>query len=150
PEPAAASDLRLHVETVPSGQGEAVATRLQFASADAVRRAGLKTIVVRRESLDEYIEGVGVVGYDQTRRAQLSCRLPGVVWRVEKFLGERVKKDEVLAIIDSLEVGRLKADFLQAVSQVEVKTQIRNSLSESVTAVNQIRRTELELREAKT
>jgi cobalt-zinc-cadmium efflux system membrane fusion protein len=115
-----------------------------------VRRSGIQTLVVERQVLDEFIDGVGVVGYDQTRRAQLSCRVTGVVWRVEVYLGEPVKKDAVLAIIDSSDVGRMKAELLQSLAQVEVRTQIRNSLDESVTAANHIRRVELELREAKT
>jgi multidrug efflux pump subunit AcrA (membrane-fusion protein) len=124
--------------------------RVKFESAAGVSRAGIQTLAVKEQTLDEYVEGVGVVGYDQTRRAQLSCRVTGVVWRVEVYLGEPVKKDAVLAIIDSSEVGRMKSELLQSLAQVEVRTQIRNSLDESVTAANHIRRVELELREAKT
>ncbi len=128
----------------------AAPARVKFDSAEGVRRAGIQTLAVKEQTLDEYVEGVGVVGYDQTRRAQLSCRVTGVVWRVEVYLGEPVKKDAVLAIIDSSEVGRMKSELLQSLAQVEVRTQIRNSLDESVTAANHIRRVELELREAKT
>lgn len=128
----------------------AAPARVKFDSAEGVRRAGIQTLAVKEQALDEYVEGVGVVGYDQTRRAQLSCRVTGVVWRVEVYLGEPVKKDAVLAIVDSSEVGRMKAELLQSLAQVEVRTQIRNSLDESVTAANHIRRVELELREAKT
>jgi len=124
--------------------------RVKFDSAEGVRRAGIQTLAVEHQALDEYVEGVGVVGYDQTKRAQLSCRVTGFVWRVEVYLGEPVKKDAVLAIVDSSEVGRLKAELLQSLAQVEVRTQIRKSLDASVSAANHIRRVELELREAKT
>ncbi|MGD9647368.1 MAG: efflux RND transporter periplasmic adaptor subunit [Pirellulales bacterium] len=146
-----------HAESPPAANFSAVVeaspgtfAQVKFESTAAIQQSGIQTLEVQRQVLDEFIEGVGVVGYDQTRRAQLSCRVSGVVWRVEVYLGEPVKKDAVLAIIDSSDVGRLKAELLQALAQVEVRTQIRNSLDESVTAANHIRRVELELREAKT
>ena len=150
--PPAAAAPSAPAETAPAAAAASPAApaRVKFDSAEGVRRAGIQTLAVKEQTLDEYVEGVGVVGYDQTRRAQLSCRVTGVVWRVEVYLGEPVKKDAVLAIIDSSEVGRLKAELLQSLAQVEVRTQIRNSLDESVTAANHIRRVELELREAKT
>ena len=150
--PPAAAAPSAPAETAPAAAAASPAApaRVKFDSAEGVRRAGIQTLAVKEQTLDEYVEGVGVVGYDQTRRAQLSCRVSGVVWRVEVYLGEPVKKDAVLAIIDSSEVGRMKSELLQSLAQVEVRTQIRNSLDESVTAANHIRRVELELREAKT
>ena len=150
--PPAAAAPSAPAETAPAAAAASPAApaRVKFDSAEGVRRAGIQTLAVKEQTLDEYVEGVGVVGYDQTRRAQLSCRVTGVVWRVEVYLGEPVKKDAVLAIIDSSEVGRMKSELLQSLAQVEVRTQIRNSLDESVTAANHIRRVELELREAKT
>ncbi|MBX9787697.1 MAG: efflux RND transporter periplasmic adaptor subunit [Pirellulales bacterium] len=143
--PATPADLAALPQATPGAPAQ-----VRFESAEAVRRSGIQTIVVEPQVLDEFVEGVGVVGYDQTRRAQLSCRVAGVVWRVEVYLGEPVAKDTVLAIIDSSDVGRLKSELLQALAQVEVRTQIRKSLDESVSAANHIRRVELELREAKT
>ena len=150
--PPAAAAPSAPAETAPAAAAASPAApaRVKFDSAEGVRRAGIQTLAVKEQTLDEYVEGVGVVGYDQTKRAQLSCRVTGVVWRVEVYLGEPVKKDAVLAIIDSSEVGRMKSELLQSLAQVEVRTQIRNSLDESVTAANHIRRVELELREAKT
>ena len=150
--PPAAAAPSAPAETAPAAAAASPAApaRVKFDSAEGVRRAGIQTLAVKEQTLDEYVEGVGVVGYDQTKRAQLSCRVSGVVWRVEVYLGEPVKKDAVLAIIDSSEVGRMKSELLQSLAQVEVRTQIRNSLDESVTAANHIRRVELELREAKT
>ena len=50
----------------------------------------------------------------------LASRVPGTVWRVEKRVGEPVREGELLALIESAEVGRLKSDLLQAVSQNQV------------------------------
>ena len=128
--PPAAAAPSAPAETAPAAAAASPAApaRVKFDSAEGVRRAGIQTLAVKEQTLDEYVEGVGVVGYDQTKRAQLSCRVTGVVWRVEVYLGEPVKKDAVLAIIDSSEVGPLKAERLQSLAQVEVRTQIRNSL----------------------
>jgi cobalt-zinc-cadmium efflux system membrane fusion protein len=53
--------------------------------------------------------------------AHFSSRVPGTVWRVEKQVGDRVAKGDVLALIDAAEVGQLKSELLQAVSQVRLK-----------------------------
>jgi membrane fusion protein, heavy metal efflux system len=63
----------------------------------------------------------GEIVYDETRMAHLSSRVPGTVWRVQKRIGDRVKKGDVLALIDAADVGRAKSEFLQATSQLRLK-----------------------------
>jgi cobalt-zinc-cadmium efflux system membrane fusion protein len=95
--------------------------RIQFASAAAVEKVGIAVTAVSRSALQETVPASGEVIYDQTRLAHFSSRVPGTVWRVEKQLGETVKKGEVLALIDSAEVGRAKGELLQAISQVRAR-----------------------------
>ena len=63
----------------------------------------------------------GEVVYDETRTAHLASRVAGTVWRVEKQVGDRVRKGDVLALIDAAEVGQAKAEFLQAIAQLRLK-----------------------------
>jgi len=97
--------------------------RIQFASADAVEKAGIEVEPAWRAPIVESISANGELDYDQTRSAHLSSRRPGTVWRVEKELGDRVAKGDVLALVDAAEVGRAKADFLQALVQADLKRQ---------------------------
>jgi cobalt-zinc-cadmium efflux system membrane fusion protein len=90
---------------------------VQFASREAEELSGVDVQPVGREPIVETISANGEVGYDETRIAHLASRVAGTVWRVRRQVGERVKKGEVLALVDSAEVGRAKADFLQALTR---------------------------------
>lgn len=95
--------------------------RIQFASAESVEKVGVDIAVVAERPIVETIVANGEIGYDQTRMAHFSSRVSGTVWRVEKQVGDRVAKGDLLALIDAAEVGRLKSELLQAVSQVRLK-----------------------------
>ena len=88
--------LELLVERLPA---------VEFTSVAAAKDCGILTTIARQQSMADIVEASGVVGYDQTRIAQLSVRVPGVVWRVEKRLGDFVHQGDVLMIVDSVEVG---------------------------------------------
>jgi cobalt-zinc-cadmium efflux system membrane fusion protein len=60
------------------------------------------------------------VAYNANRYARLSSRAAGVVAEVGKDLGEKVRKGEVLAIIDSTDLGAAKAELLQAIETVNL------------------------------
>jgi cobalt-zinc-cadmium efflux system membrane fusion protein len=95
--------------------------RIQFASIEAVEKVGVDIAIVAERPVVETISANGELGYDQTRMAHFSSRVPGTVWRVEKQVGDRVAKGDVLALVDAAEVGRLKSELLQAVAQVRLK-----------------------------
>ncbi len=87
---------------------------IDFGSAEAAKNCGIETSVAIERSIDEVVTANGVVGYDETRLAQLATRVPGIVWRVEKRLGDTVVAGDVLMIVDSAEVGNAKAMLLEA------------------------------------
>lgn len=94
--------------------------RIQFASAEAVKKAGLDVALVDRQPLVEAVAANGQITYDQTRFASLSPRLSGTVWQVMKNVGDRVQSREVLALVDAAEVGRAKMELIQALAQEEL------------------------------
>jgi cobalt-zinc-cadmium efflux system membrane fusion protein len=108
---------------------------VRFQSAAAVKQAGIRVDPAHVQQLDEYVEANGVVGYDETRVAQLSSRVPGIAWRVEKHVGDQAHKGEILAILDSIEVGNAKAKFLEAAVDYDVKTQNLKHLEQISSAV---------------
>ncbi len=87
---------------------------VRFASAEAVTKTGIELGAAEYRKMDEYVVANGVVGYDRTRLAELSVRVQGRVWRVEKHIGDSVRQGDVLAIVESAEVGRAKSDFVEA------------------------------------
>ena len=95
--------------------------RLQLASGEMVDRLGLAFAPVSRGPVEEVVGATGEIGYDPTRVARATSRAAGTVWRVERQVGDRVKRGEVLAIIDSVEVGKAKAEFQQALVQLDLR-----------------------------
>ena len=94
--------------------------RIQFASAESLEKVGVDIAIVAERPIVETIIANGEIRYDETRMAHFSSRVPGTVWRVQKQIGDRVAKGDVLALIDAAEVGRLKSEFLQAISQIRL------------------------------
>jgi len=136
-------------ETMPEATGcPAHLLCVQFKNPANVAGLNISVETVEERAIDQYISANGVVQYDQTRVAQLSTRAPGIVYKVEKQVGQAVKEGDVLAIIDSIDVGRAKAELLQAIAQVELKTKILANLSPSIVPERQIREAEAALREA--
>ena len=95
--------------------------RIQFASTGAVEKVGVDIALVAEKPIIEAVIANGEIEYDETRMAHLTSRVPGTVWRVQRQVGDRVKKGDVLALVDSAEVGRTKSEFLQAISQLRLK-----------------------------
>lgn len=101
---------------------------IEFATDQAARNCGIATEVVVERSITDVIAATGVVGFDQTRYAQLAARVPGIVWRVEKRLGDAVQAGDVLVIVDSTEVGQAKAALVEAAVTYQLKSQILQRL----------------------
>lgn len=110
--------------TVPRPENNPVCTtyrrRIQFASLEAMKKVGVDVALVDRQPIVESISASGQITYDQTRFANLSSRLPGTVWRVEKNVGDQVRAGELLALVDAAEVGRAKTELIQALAQDEL------------------------------
>jgi len=133
------------------GAGDAAPGTVRFPSREALERTGIEVVPVERRPMVSELEVAGVVDYDERRTAQLSSRVGGSIWRVEKHLGDVVRKGEVLLVIDSQEVGRLKAEFLNALVTFESRREQMAILEEVQGAVmgRQLREARAALREAR-
>jgi cobalt-zinc-cadmium efflux system membrane fusion protein len=126
--------------------------RIQFASIASMEKAGVDIAVVNQRPIVEAIVANGEVVYDETVTAHLASRVAGTVWRVDKRVGDRVEKGDVLALVDAAEVGRAKTGFLQAISQLrlaQINAERLQPLAESGSVPGrQIREAEAALQEA--
>jgi cobalt-zinc-cadmium efflux system membrane fusion protein len=127
------------------------ADAVRFSSREALERTGIELVPVKERPVVSELVVSGVVHYDQRHIAQLSARVPGSVWRVEKHLGDSVHKGDVLLVIESSDVGRLKADFLNALVAHEARREQLAILEEVKGAVmgRQLREAKSSLREAR-
>lgn len=97
--------------------------RIQLASDEIVPRLGIGFAKAVRGPAEEFISAPGEATFDPTRVSRVSPRAAGTLVRVERQIGDKVRRGDVLAVIDSAEVGRAKAEFQQAVVQLELRQQ---------------------------
>jgi cobalt-zinc-cadmium efflux system membrane fusion protein len=124
--------------------------QVRLRSKETVRKAGIRTAPVEERALAQYVTANGAIDYDQTEYAELSPRAAGTVWKVLKKAGDPVRKGEVLGLVAAPSVARAKAEFLQGILQVEVRTKILHRLNEGkdAIAVKQLREAEASVAEA--
>lgn len=112
------------------------AKRIQFASEEAVEKAGIDVEPAWRAPVVEVVGGSGEIVHDQTHTARISTRVPGIMYRACKQVGDRVREGEVIGLVDSAEVGRAKADFLHGLVQVRLKSRIVEVMKSSGGAIS--------------
>jgi cobalt-zinc-cadmium efflux system membrane fusion protein len=122
---------------------------VKFRSAEAAERAGVKTAPPALDWVAVTVEAHGEVRQDPTAAAQVSPRVGGALFALEKQLGDRVHKGELVALVDSAEVGRAKAAYLTARATAEAKATIRQALEGGVVPPRSVVEAEAALREAR-
>lgn len=80
---------------------------------EAHARAGVKTATVQAQALAGELEMTGQVGFNEDRQAHVGPRISGRITEVRAALGQRVKRGETLAVLDSTELGQAKASYQQ-------------------------------------
>jgi cobalt-zinc-cadmium efflux system membrane fusion protein len=126
--------------------------RIVLVSPKAATDLGIRCAAPQTKPLSRELTASGVVNYEPSRLAQLSARVPGSVWRVEKQVGQRIRAGDVLAIIDATAVGQAKADFLRAIAEVKLREKVYerlNSFSRGEVPGQQIEQAATELRKAR-
>ena len=94
--------------------------QVQFLSSTTLKDAGLEFARVQRRKVSHDIFCNAEIIYDGNRHARLSPRAEGVVYQVFKDLGDSVEEGDVLAVVDSAELGKTKAEYLQAQARVSL------------------------------
>lgn len=87
--------------------------------ADQLRSAGIVINTVGPRVMTTTLELPGEVRADETRLAEVVPRLQGVVTEVFKKEGDRVRKGELMAVLNSRELANAKSAYLAAQQQVE-------------------------------
>lgn len=95
--------------------------RIQLVSDEIGERLGFTYAPVTHGRVQETIRAPGEIAYDPNRVARIGSPVTGSVWRVEKRVGDPVKQGDVLALVDSAEVGKAKAEFQLALVQFELR-----------------------------
>src|SRR5262245_60653532 len=83
-------------------------------SAEAIKNAGIKTVVVNAEALPDLLTVTASISHNQDRVFHVTPRIRGRVVEVYASLGSSVNKGSRLALLDSTELGESKAEYLKA------------------------------------
>lgn len=104
--------------------------RLQFASQEVIDKMGVRDDLAWPGSVVEFINASGEIVYEQPRVAPIATPVAGRVWHVTEhgLQGVHVKRGDVLALIDAADVGKAKAELLQAFAQRELKSKALTNL----------------------
>ncbi|MBK7645351.1 MAG: efflux RND transporter periplasmic adaptor subunit [Planctomycetes bacterium] len=90
------------------------ALKVQFASVASLAKCGVHLGQVVERPMSDSILVNAELDYDRTRFAKLAPRVAGTARSVGRALGESVRAGDVLALIDSPEIVRARAEWLEA------------------------------------
>ena len=121
-------------------------------SEGAAQHANIRTIRVGETTLKGVFETTGEVGFNEDHLVHVSPRISGRVDRVAVSLGDRVSAGDVLVVLDSIELGQAKAEFLQAGAREEVTRENlereQQLLGERISSEREVAQARAEHREA--
>lgn len=108
-----------HEDHGPEEEGEAH-ERVIALSPEAVRAAGIRTVVATMRPLSVALSAPARVTFTQTGVARVSPRVPGRLDTIDVRLGQRVRRGTVLGYVESPELGRARGDYLAAATRARV------------------------------
>lgn len=103
-----------------AGGGEHAEEDLLRLSEEERSRAGLKVEPLRARRLRDALEVTATIGPDRERIATVLPRLPGRIASVRAKLGDRVKRGQTLAVVESIEAAEAYAAHARALADVAV------------------------------
>jgi len=94
--------------------------KVNFERESVAQEAGFEFATVKILSQSRTLECSAVLEYDANHYAKLSPQMGGLIFSVEKDLGQRVELGETMAVIVSPTFGAAKAAYLQALAFEEL------------------------------
>lgn len=89
-------------------------------TSEEAERAGVKVEEIKPQPLGETIAVTATIGPDQDKVARISPRIDGRITLAPAKLGDRVRVGQVLATLDSVDVGEAHAAWAQAQSELRI------------------------------
>lgn len=81
--------------------------------------AGIEVATAGSALMKMSLEFPGEIEFNKNKIANVVPRVAGVVTEVRKNLGDKVKKDEVIAVLDSQGLAESKSQYIQSVHRLE-------------------------------
>lgn len=100
-------------------EGEGGASEVTLTESQ-IKLAEIKTAPAARGEIHIELPLPGEVSLNQDRLAHIVPRVPGIVREVRKTLGARVRAGDVMAVVESSELGEAKAGYLEKKQQLDL------------------------------
>ncbi len=110
----ATSDGHGHVHGSGHPEGEHAEEGVVKLSGDQIAAANIVLSKVDKGTLTSRISVPGTIIMDPDHIARITVKLSGTVAELKKRIGDTVRKDEVLAVLESREVADAKSEYLAA------------------------------------
>jgi cobalt-zinc-cadmium efflux system membrane fusion protein len=88
----------------------------------AIAEAGIATWKVQAVDLEHLLSLNGSVGHDENRLLQIAANVKGRVAAIPVDLGTRVRKGDPVLVIESIDLGRAREEFVKELSSLNVAT----------------------------
>ena len=89
-------------------------------SADAVSRNGIRVAAVTSRALGDFIDAPAEVQLDPDRVAHVAPLVAGQLQQVDVSVGDRVRANEALAVLRSVDLGQARAEGRRASAMLDV------------------------------
>lgn len=107
-------------QTPPSVTCQTQTLRVQFPRADIASRAGLEYERIGRHEVAAVVTCTAELAYDGNHHACIRSPVSGVVSVAAKDLGARVQRGDILAVVESAELGQAKAAVLKLADSLPI------------------------------
>jgi|GEM_PF-249353 len=111
--PEVGEDHSTSSHTDPAGERDHASSGLQL-TPEQLQRIDLRLATASPGSLHRRISFPGEITLDQDSFIQLVPRISGIITEVKVTTGDKVSAGQVLAVLESPEIGKVKAEFLEA------------------------------------
>jgi membrane fusion protein, heavy metal efflux system len=122
-------------------------------TAEQVAAAGIEIAETTLQSVTDVIEATAIIEAAADRVARIGSRVSGRVMQVLVNVGDTVQPGQIVALIDSPELGRAKADYLAALAEADVAREVadreRALLQERITSQREWRQAEAQATRAR-
>ncbi|MBV8281643.1 MAG: efflux RND transporter periplasmic adaptor subunit, partial [Candidatus Eremiobacteraeota bacterium] len=103
-----------------ASSSEAPPSTVRLASDDMATNIGLETAAATKERLARSLTANADAAYDAHRYAEVRPRVSGFLREVRADLGQKLRRRDLLAVVDSAEIGTAKARYLTAHSAAKL------------------------------
>jgi len=101
-------------------EGHAEGEKELTLTSEEAARAGIKVEEIKPQALGETVIVTATIHPDQDRLAHVSPRIEGRITSAPARLGDKVRAGQVLAVLNSVEVGEAHAAWMQAQAELRI------------------------------